>query len=80
MLKPPYQLLAIKQDQSHLNAIANMFSLRSQLEGKQGPYQLHNGSTNQDGKMKDLNWVKESKEVKVNTMNKASKNTSCHES
>ena len=44
-LKPPYQLLAIKQDQSHLNAIANMFSLRSQLEGKQGPYQLHNGST-----------------------------------
>jgi hypothetical protein len=30
--------------------------------------------------MKDLNWVKESKEVKVNTMNKASKNTSCHES
>jgi hypothetical protein len=48
MHKPPYQLLAIKQDQSHLNAIANMFSLRSQLEGKQGPYQFHNGSTNQD--------------------------------
>jgi hypothetical protein len=50
MHKPPYQLLAIKQDQSHLNAIANMFSLRSQLEGKQGPYQLHNSNTSQDGR------------------------------